>query len=42
MGGLLGGLVGARLRPHLPETTLRRLLGALALALGVGYAIRHI
>lgn len=31
-GGLLGGYLGARLQPHLPETALRLLLGALAIA----------
>lgn len=34
LGGLIGGYLGARLQPHLPETTLRLLLGALAAALG--------
>lgn len=29
-GGLFGGYLGARLQPHLPETMLRLLLGALA------------
>ena len=32
LGGLLGSYTGARLQPHLPEEGLRRLLGALALA----------
>ncbi|MFG2546448.1 TSUP family transporter [Streptomyces sp. NPDC048594] len=37
-GGLIGGYLGARLQPHLPETALRILLGALAAALGALYA----
>ncbi|WP_031512491.1 sulfite exporter TauE/SafE family protein [Streptomyces sp. NRRL F-5123] len=37
-GGLLGGYVGARLQPRLPDTALRLLLGTLALALGALYA----
>ena len=36
-GGLLGGYLGARLQPHLPERALRLLLGALATALAVLY-----
>ncbi|GGV72394.1 anion permease [Streptomyces longisporoflavus] len=39
-GGLIGGYLGARLQPHLPETALRLLLGALATALGALYAAR--
>ncbi|MFE9016822.1 sulfite exporter TauE/SafE family protein [Streptomyces cyaneofuscatus] len=38
LGGLIGGYLGARLQPHLPETALRLLLGALAAALGASYA----
>jgi uncharacterized protein len=38
VGGLLGGYTGARLQPHLPETAIRRLLGALVLAIGLRYA----
>jgi uncharacterized membrane protein YfcA len=38
MGGLLGGYTGALLQPHLPETTIRRLLGLLVLAIGTRYA----
>jgi uncharacterized membrane protein YfcA len=38
LGGLLGGYVGARLQPHLPERALRLLLGALAVGLAVMYA----
>ncbi|MGW6735759.1 sulfite exporter TauE/SafE family protein [Streptomyces sp. NPDC055013] len=37
-GGLIGGYLGARLQPHLPERALRLLLGALAAALGALYA----
>ncbi|MBT1093533.1 sulfite exporter TauE/SafE family protein [Streptomyces sp. Tu102] len=37
-GGLLGGYLGARLQPHLPETALCLLLGALAASLGMLYA----
>ncbi|MFD8005624.1 sulfite exporter TauE/SafE family protein [Streptomyces mirabilis] len=38
LGGLIGGYLGARLQPHLPETALRLLLGTLAAALGALYA----
>ncbi|CAL9660563.1 sulfite exporter TauE/SafE family protein [Streptomyces sp. Tu 3180] len=37
-GGLIGGYLGARLQPRLPERALRLLLGALATALGALYA----
>ncbi|MEC4574645.1 sulfite exporter TauE/SafE family protein [Streptomyces virginiae] len=39
-GGLIGGYLGARLQPHLPETALRLLLGSLAAALGALYALQ--
>ncbi|WP_344606983.1 sulfite exporter TauE/SafE family protein [Streptomyces glaucus] len=39
LGGLLGGYAGARLRPRVPETFLRLLLGTLAAALGALYAL---
>jgi uncharacterized membrane protein YfcA len=39
-GGLIGGYLGARWQPRLPEKTLRLLLGALATALGVLYLIQ--
>ncbi|GAA0467377.1 hypothetical protein Aca07nite_71160 [Actinoplanes capillaceus] len=39
-GGLLGGYLGARLQPHLPERTLRLLLGTLATALAVVYFVQ--
>ncbi|MEU8679544.1 sulfite exporter TauE/SafE family protein [Streptomyces sp. NPDC048560] len=38
LGGLIGGYLGARLQPHLPESTLRLLLGTLASGLGALYA----
>lgn len=38
LGGLIGGYLGARLQPRLPETVLRLLLGTLAAALGTLYA----
>lgn len=37
-GGLIGGYLGARLQPRVPERALRLLLGALAAALGSLYA----
>ncbi|MGP3974397.1 sulfite exporter TauE/SafE family protein [Streptomyces sp. 8N114] len=37
-GGLIGGYLGARLQPRLPERALRLLLGTLATALGTLYA----
>ncbi|GAA4604745.1 putative membrane protein YfcA [Actinoplanes octamycinicus] len=39
-GGLIGGYLGARLQPRLPERTLRLLLGTLATALAVLYLIQ--
>lgn len=33
-GGLVGGYLGARLQPHVPETALRLLLGGLAASIG--------
>ncbi|MFD5269030.1 sulfite exporter TauE/SafE family protein [Streptomyces sp. NPDC058335] len=36
-GGLIGGYLGARLQPRLPERVLRLLLGALATAVGALY-----
>ncbi|GGY81109.1 hypothetical protein GCM10010363_72400 [Streptomyces omiyaensis] len=38
LGGLVGGYLGARLQPRLPERALRLLLGALATAIGGLYA----
>ncbi len=40
LGGLIGGYLGARLQPRLPETGLRLLLGSLATAVGVLYAVQ--
>ncbi|MYS91743.1 MULTISPECIES: sulfite exporter TauE/SafE family protein [Streptomyces] len=37
-GGLMGGYLGARLQPHLPDRALRLLLGTLATAVGALYA----
>jgi uncharacterized protein len=39
LGGLVGGYVGARLQPRLPETALRLLLGSLAIVLAVVYGV---
>ncbi|MEV7443905.1 sulfite exporter TauE/SafE family protein [Streptomyces sp. NPDC091204] len=39
LGGLIGGYLGARLQPHLPERALRLLLGTLAAAVGGLYAV---
>jgi uncharacterized protein len=40
LGGLVGGYLGARLQPHLPERFLRFLLGALATNLAALYAVQ--
>lgn len=40
LGGLAGGYIGARLQPHLPDTGLRLLLGALAMGLGITYVVQ--
>jgi uncharacterized protein len=42
LGGLIGGYLGARLQPHLPERALRFLLGALAAALAGLYTVQAI
>ncbi len=39
-GGLIGGYLGARLQPRLPERALRLLLGGLATALAVLYFVQ--
>jgi uncharacterized membrane protein YfcA len=39
LGGLLGGYLGARLQPFMPERALRLLLGCLAAVVGVLYLI---
>lgn len=41
-GGLVGGYLGARLQPHLPDRALRALLGILAVTLGITYVLRSI
>ncbi|MCK8680746.1 TSUP family transporter [Streptomyces lichenis] len=41
-GGLLGGYLGARLQPRLPETALRLLLGTLAAGVGGLYAVQSV
>ncbi|AGZ40560.1 sulfite exporter TauE/SafE family protein [Actinoplanes friuliensis] len=40
VGGLIGGYLGAHLQPRLPERGLRLVLGGLAVALAVVYAIQ--
>ncbi|MBB2949114.1 hypothetical protein FB565_008919 [Actinoplanes lutulentus] len=40
LGGLIGGYLGARLQPYLPERALRLLLGAIATALAVVYLVQ--
>lgn len=40
LGGLVGGYLGARVQPRLPETALRLLLGGLATALAVLYLLQ--
>jgi uncharacterized membrane protein YfcA len=42
VGGLVGGYLGARLQPHVPERALRILLGLLATGLAVAYVITGI
>ncbi|HEX7660085.1 MAG TPA: sulfite exporter TauE/SafE family protein [Pseudonocardiaceae bacterium] len=42
LGGLLGGYLGARLQPHLPEKVLRLLLGALAIGLAALYVTQAV
>jgi uncharacterized protein len=41
-GGLIGGYLGARLQPHLPERALRLLLGTLATAIALLYLIQSL
>jgi uncharacterized membrane protein YfcA len=38
-GGIVGGYLGARAQPRIPERALRRLLGAVVLAVAIRYAI---
>lgn len=40
LGGLIGGYLGARLQPRVPETGLRILLGALAISLALAYIVQ--
>lgn len=40
VGGLIGGYAGAAIQPRLPEQLLRRVLGSLAVALAVLYAVQ--
>jgi uncharacterized membrane protein YfcA len=40
VGGLVGSYVGARLQPHLPETLLRAMLGAVAVGLAALYILQ--
>ncbi len=40
IGGLVGGYLGARLQPRVPETALRFLLGALATCLALLYTVQ--
>ncbi|MFJ5806578.1 TSUP family transporter [Streptomyces sp. NPDC093093] len=42
LGGLIGGYLGARLQPHLPERALRLLLGTLAAGVGFLYAVETV
>jgi uncharacterized membrane protein YfcA len=42
MGGLLGGYLGARLQPLLPEAALRLLLGLTAIGVGACYVVQAI
>jgi hypothetical protein len=37
IGGLAGGYTGARIQPRLPDVLIRRLIGALVIAIGVRY-----
>lgn len=42
LGGLVGGYLGARLQPRVPETGLRILLGALAVGLAIAYVVQAV
>lgn len=37
LGGWLGGYLGARLQPHLPDQAFRRALGVIVAAIGARY-----
>ncbi|KAA1424021.1 sulfite exporter TauE/SafE family protein, partial [Mycolicibacter arupensis] len=41
-GGLVGGYLGARLSPRLPEAVLRIALGAIATATGALYVLQSL
>jgi len=41
-GGLLGGYLGARLQPFVPERVLRLLLGCLAIGIGTLYLVQSV
>jgi uncharacterized membrane protein YfcA len=40
LGGLVGGYVGARLQPRVPERGLRILLGTIAVGVGFAYLVQ--
>jgi uncharacterized protein len=40
LGGLVGGYLGARMQPRMPERALRLLLGGLAIAVAMLYAVQ--
>ncbi len=42
LGGLLGGVLGARLQPHVPERQLKDVLGVLAIGVALAYALEAI
>ncbi|WP_130290100.1 TSUP family transporter [Pseudonocardia sediminis] len=42
LGGLIGGYLGARLQPRVPEAALRTLLGALAVGLALTYVVQAV
>jgi len=42
LGGLVGGYLGARLQPRLPESGLRVLLGTLAVVLAITYVVQTV
>lgn len=42
LGGLIGGYLGARLQPRVPEAGLRILLGALAVGLAITYIVQAV
>jgi uncharacterized membrane protein YfcA len=42
LGGLVGGYVGARLQPRMPDIALRLLLGLLAIGLAVAYVVEAV